>query len=226
MVKRYFLLNFMKLLKIMSLLCCLTFSVKAQQGRAFEFWSSQGISQRLDYGLELSLESEERISTGKGEAFRNEQVTPSLIWHYSPRYDFQIGYEGEMDWDAEGKLEVGHRGLAVATVKVPFGKWNLSSRQRFDAGVMEEKTVSDFRHMLRLESELFSKRWVPFISDEWFLDLVGARLAENRAQIGVLYRWNRAWESELYGMRRDLWEKESENSSYGMILGVNLRIKF
>lgn len=210
----------------MSLLYCLTFSLKAQQGRAFEFWSSQGISQRLDYGLELSLESEERISTGKGEAFRNEQVTPSLIWHYSPRYDFQIGYEGEMDWDAEGKLEVGHRGVAVATVKVPFGKWNLSSRQRFDAGVMEEKTVSDFRHTLRLETELFSKRWVPYISDEWFMDLVGARLAENRAQIGVLYRWNRAWESELYGMRRDLWEKESENSSYGMILGVNLRMKF
>jgi hypothetical protein len=204
----------------------LAFTLNAQQNRAFEFWSSQGISQRLDYGLELSFENEQRLSTAKGETFRSEMVSPSLIWHYSPRYDFQVGYEGEMDWDAEGKLEVDHLGFVVATVKVPYGKWNLTSRQRLDAGDREGQTVSDFRHTLRLETEIFSKRWVPFVNDEWFLDLVEGRVAENRAQMGVLYRWNRAWESEIYGMRRDLWEKDSRDSSYGWIFGVNLRAKF
>ncbi|MES2308970.1 MAG: DUF2490 domain-containing protein [Verrucomicrobiota bacterium] len=204
----------------------LTFSLNAQQSRAFEFWSSQGISQRLDYGLELLLENEERLSSGNGTAFRSEEITPSLIWHYSPRYDFQVGYDGEMEWDAEENLMTDHRGFVVATVKVPYGKWNLISKQRFDAGDREGKTVSDFRHAVRLETSVFSERWLPYLSDEWFLDLVGGRLEENRAQIGVLYRWNRAWETEVYGMRRDLWSEGSGMSSYGLIFGLNFRMKF
>jgi hypothetical protein len=194
-----------------------------------QVWTTESVSQRLDYGLEAMIEAEERYATEHGQAFVRYEITPQIIWHYSPRYDFSIGYEENRQWMEEGGDIAGHEGFATVTIKLPLRQWLLTSRQRLQGGINDEdENAVFFRQQTRLSYELprlpFHLR--PFIQDEWFMDLInGNDITENRAQIGLTYQINRAWRAELYGMRVDQWDLTGVHS-VTPVIGINLNLTF
>jgi hypothetical protein len=201
---------------------------QAQTTRDVESWLTTSISQRFDYGLEFMLESEQRFSTG-AQVYQRYELTPQLIWHYSPRYDFSLGYEENRQWSDEGEDVGGHEGFASMTLKFPFKQWLLTTRQRLQGGINDEDAEAVFfRQQTRLSYELprLPFRLRPFIQDEWYLDLINnGGITENRIQLGISYEINRAWRAELYGMRVDQWDMTGTHS-ITPVVGINLNLTF
>ncbi|MDZ4787656.1 MAG: DUF2490 domain-containing protein [Blastochloris sp.] len=194
---------------------------KAEQG-PWESWLTTSISQRLDYGLELGLESELRLSA-QDPLWSRLELIPQLTWHYSPRYDFGLGYENNLSELASGEIRVGHEGFAFGTVKIPFAFWKLESRQRFQFGAMEGEESGVFRHQVRLSYERFRLR--PFMGNEAFVDLLNGELSENRARVGVRYSVNPHAQVELYGMRIDRWEVTGAHE-WAPVVGAGIMWEF
>lgn len=201
---------------------------QAEANRPFQSWLTASVSQRYDYGLEFMMETEQRFSTGE-QVYQRYELTPQVIWHYSPRYDFSVGFEESRQWDDQGDDMAGHEGFFSGTIKAKLKEWELSSRQRFQfgwddeddsAGVFRQKTLvvyNDARFPFRLK---------PFLSDEWFVDLIeGQGLVENRLQLGLRYEVNRAVSVEVYGMRQDQWDGAGRGSATP-VLGLNVSILF
>lgn len=191
-----------------------------------QLWLNAAYTQNFDYGLTFDLETENRLST-EGSLYRRNEVTPSLRWRYSPRYDFGLGYENSESWDALDASTSGHEGFLYATVKLPLREWNITSRQRFQGGVNREETSNVFRHRLRLDynNPRLPFRLQPFLANEWFLDLREFSLAENRFMVGLAYPLNRAAQLELYGMRQDQWTVGGELATTPVV-GLNLSLNF
>ena len=190
-------------------------SAKAQTTKNVESWLTTSISQRFDYGLEFVMETEQRFSNGN-PVYQRYELTPQLIWHHSPRYDFSLGYEENRQWMEDGEDVGGHEGFATVTLKFPLKQWLVTSRQRFQGGIDDEDESNViFRQQTRLSYELprLPFRLRPFIQDEWFLDLIhGSGITENRVQLGLSYEINRSWRAELYGMRVDQWDMTGTHS--------------
>lgn len=193
---------------------------------ALQVWTMQSIAQRLDYGLAAVLETEQRFGTAHGQAFRRSEVTPQLVWHYSPRYDFGIGYQRMDEWDMDGMHSSADEGLFFATVLVPLREWRLSSRQRFQFGIEEGETTGAFRHRVQLayEGERLPFRLMPFIANEWYFNLLDGEFTENRFWGGLRYRIHRTTEIEIFGMRVD--NLTQSNTSAVPVVGVALNLKF
>lgn len=194
---------------------------KAEQG-PWESWLTASVSQRLDYGLELGLESELRLSD-QDAVWSRLELTPQLTWHYSPRYDFGLGYENNFSELADGDVQVGHEGFVFGTVKIPFAFWRVQSRQRFQFGAMEGEESGVFRHQVTLAYDRFKLK--PFVSNEFFLDMLNAELAENRVRVGARYEVNAHVQVELYGMRVDRWEKTGAHE-WAPVVGVGVTLGF
>jgi hypothetical protein len=203
-------------------------SVRAQSSKAVESWLTTSISQRYDYGLEFMLETEQRFSSGD-QIYQRYELTPQLIWHYSPRYDFSLGYEENREWMEDGMDVGGHEGFASVTLRFPFKQWLLTSRQRLQGGLNDEdEQMMAFRQQTRLSYELprLPFRLLPYIQDEWFVDLIdGTGITENRVQIGLSYEINRAWKAELYGMALDEWDMHGMHTMTPVV-GLNLNLAF
>jgi Protein of unknown function (DUF2490) len=201
-------------------------SASADTTAPTQLWLTTAYSQNFDYGLTFDLEMENRLST-EGTLYRRNEITPSLRWRYSPRYDFGLGYENSESWDALDASTSGHEGFLYATVKLPLREWNFTSRQRVQGGVNREETTNVFRHRLRVDynNPRFPFRLQPFLANEWFLDLRDLSLAENRAQLGLAYPLNQAVQLELYAMRQDQWTLAGELTTT-TVLGLNLSLNF
>ncbi len=210
---------------IVAFLFLSAFSLRAGETRAFESWLGMGIHQRLDYGLEVGLESQEWLSSSdQSPVLRHWEISPTVTWHYSPRYDFFLGYERETEWTTERQTINTDLAVSGFTVLLPLGKWDLRSQQRFETGANDEKTVADFRHLTRVVYHGFSDRWAPYVSNEWFFNLMEGDVTQNRFLVGIEYHLTKSLTAEFYGMRRDEWE--ADNLSTTPIFGINLNWNF
>lgn len=200
----------------------------------FSSWLMMDWSQRLDYGLEPRLGIENRLSDANPN-WQQIELTPELVWHYSPRYDFSLGYmmtyqdlqtplPGEM---TDGTSDTAHQATASATVFFPIQDFQLQSRQRIEYGVDQQQTMGDFRQLNRLDynGQLLPFHLKPFISNEWFVDLERGYLDESRTILGLSYQITPHHSVEIYGMRRDLWS-ERGYSDTGHVFGVNFMLNF
>lgn len=206
-------------------LYCLTPGLRAEDDDP-QVWTMQSIAQRFDYGLEAILDAEQRYGTGHGQTFRRDEVTPQLVWHHSPRYDFGIGYERMDEWDMDGMHSSADEGLFFATVLVPLREWRLSSRQRFQFGIEEGETTGVFRHRVQVayEGERLPFRLMPFVANEWYFDLLAGEFTENRFWGGLRYRIHRTTEIEIFGMRVDDFTHPHDHTV--PVAGVALNLKF
>jgi hypothetical protein len=189
-----------------------------------EVWTMQSITQRFDYGLAAVLETEQRFGTGHGQVFQRNEVTPQLVWHYSPRYDFGIGYERMDEWDRDGQHTSADEGLFYATILLPLKDWKLSSRQRFQFGVEEGESTGVFRHRVQVayEGDRLPFRLMPFIANEWYFDLLDGKFTENRFWGGLRYRFHRTAEIEVFGMRVDDFTHTPTHTVPVVGVGLNL----
>ncbi|MDX6767404.1 MAG: DUF2490 domain-containing protein [Candidatus Methylacidiphilales bacterium] len=193
-----------------------------------QVWTMQTVSQRMDYGLEALLESEQHVAVDDGhhQVFRSNELTPQLVWHYSPRYDFGLGYERMDEWDMDGMHTSSDEGLIFGTILLPLRDWKFSSRQRFQFGAEEAEATGNFRHRIQVayEGERLPFKIMPFIANEWYFDLLAGDVTENRFWGGLRYRVNRAVEVELFGMRVDDFTLPHEEVI--PVAGVSLNLKF
>jgi len=201
-------------------------------------------SQRLDYGLEPRLGIENRLADGKPD-WQQIELTPELVWHYSPRYDFSLGYmltyqdqqtpmlgapppANDMERDAfNGKTDTAHMATASATIFLPVEDFKMQSRQRIQYGVDQDQTMGIFRQLNRIEYEgqLLPFHLKPFVSNEWFFNLERSYLNESRTILGLSYEITPHQAVEIYGMRRDLWS-ERGYSDTGHVFGINFMLHF
>lgn len=189
------------------------------------------VSQRLDYGLEVAVESEQWFQDTKPN-FLHYEIMPQLIWHYSPRYDFAIGYERDetygVDEMGNDTIDRANQGWASMTVKVPLKDWYFSSRQQFQGGMDDvEGEIYTFRHMVRAEyrKPFLPLKITPFVSNEYFLDLRRGNITENRFTVGLNYPFNKVVSVELFGMRDDTWMPDG-NSMVSPVVGMNVKVAF
>ena len=185
------------------------------------------MSQRLDYGLEARIEGEEWGSASTPE-FARYEITPEILWHYSPRYDFTLGYQHSETFRANESSLEGDTAIIAAKVKVPFAgeSWMLTSRQQFQFGTGDPAYANVFRHQVMLQYRGFlEKRLQPFIANEYFLNFSGGGITENRASIGVGYELNKATSIELYFMRVDTW-MPNQGNVFIPVIGLNLNLHF
>ncbi|MDZ4742893.1 MAG: DUF2490 domain-containing protein [Verrucomicrobiota bacterium] len=214
-----------------TLLLLIFLGMNVQAGSGFESWLNISLGQRLDYGLEAKVETEQWFAS-ESPTYKHIEIMPQLIWHYSPRYDFTVGYAYDWTQQSNRMITVGNSGFFDTTVKIPFQRFNLSSRQRLQFGT--EATEEDqngfvalYRPKTVLEYEMpwLPLRLMPFVADEVFFDMNTGVLLENRAQIGVAYRINKSWRIEVYGMRVDQWDMTGENSNFP-VAGLNFAMQF
>lgn len=219
------------------------FADVAHAEQSFSSWLMMEWSQRVDYGLEPRLSIENRVADAKPD-WQMIEVTPELTWHYSPRYDFSVGYVLDYEDQAtgmlgepapeddgmrdmyDGKTVTAHLAMASATVLLPIKDFNLSSRQRIEVGVRQDETAGVFRQLNRVDyMGQFPLRLKPFVSHEWFWDFEEGYLVESRTIIGVGYEIMPHQAVEIFGMRRDVWNRAGYSDA-GHIFGVTWMFNF
>lgn len=212
------------------LLCFAVLPLRAEDD-GLQVWTMQSVSQRLDYGLEAMIEAEQHYATENDQTFLGSEITPQMVWHYSPRYDLGIGYERMDEWDMHGMHSSSDEGLVFATVLLPLRDWKFSSRQRFQFGVEEdemgmEETTGTFRHRFQVvyEGERLPFHLMPFVANEWYFDLLDGEFTENRFWGGLRYRINKSAEAEVFGMRVDDFTHPHDLTT--PVVGVSLSLKF
>jgi len=186
----------------------------------FEAWQQAEISQRLDYGLVAMLEAENRTLSSSPYWVYNE-IVPQLLWRYSPRYDFTSGMEFS-SWRYPGSQLIGYQPFVDTRIKWNGGRWNFSSRQRFQTGIQGEAFMAMFRQLSRLQYQLpgFASRLSLYAADEWFLNLLTGQLVENRAFLGSSYMLNSAVNMELYAVLHTF---SNWNGVTGNLPGVGIK---
>lgn len=190
-----------------------------------QIWWMSGFEQRLDYSLGMRLETETRIATD-GSLFRRNELRPWVTWDYSPRHRFQLGYENSLTETSKG-LEEGHDLIATWDVRVPFGGWNLNSRQRVQYGFEGETETGLFRHrvdLMWMESRL-PLRFTPYVFNEWFLNFIEGEMRQNRVGLGLAYPFSDDIAFAVFGMRWDRWTPAGEHY-VTPVVGVQTFIRF
>ncbi len=172
----------------------------------FQTWQQLQVSQGLDDNLTAILEAENHLAF-QSPSWRYTEIVPQLMWRYSPRYDFATGLE----WSASrvpGMSEIiGYQPFLETRIKWQRGRWDVSSRQRFQMGSDTEGFVTMFRQLSRAQYRLqgFGDRLSLYVADEWFLNLLQGQIQENRAELGSSYALNSQMTIEVYGMLQNLW---------------------
>ena len=184
----------------------------------FQSWQQIQISQGLDYNLTAALEGENRQAF-ESPSWRYTEFVPQLMWRYSPRYDFATGLE----WSASkvpGMAEItGYEPFLETRIKWQRGRWDVSSRQRFQTGSDSEGFVAMFRQLSRAQYRLqgFGDRLSIYAADEWFLNLLQGQIQENRTELGTSYALNSHMNVEVYGMLQNLWNENGVSGSIPVI---------
>jgi hypothetical protein len=179
----------------------------------WELWTEASWSQRLDYGLELGMRSELRFERNISEMAYYE-TEAMLTWHYSPRWDFAMGYE--RDEKIAPDEEVAHVPSLAATLKIPrppfklipILDWSFASRLRTDFMVPEEdraKWEAVLRNRTGFDAEWRwgSKQIKPFLFDEWFFGTRRGEIVQNRFGLGVGIPLVAHWDLNVSWMRVD-----------------------
>lgn len=208
-------------------------SLKANDGD-WQQWTDaswiQTLGNSLDVGLRWEGRWEEDIST-----FSYYEVEPMLIWRYSPRWDFGVGYE--RDERLKPMEDVEHVPNVSAMLKIPRQPWRLipifdwrfTNRFRMDF-MVSENNAQDWAPVYRNRTDWEARwRWgskelVPFVFDEWFVDLNQREFTENRAGLGIGVPIVPHWMARLYWMRHD--EKVQGVWTWHPVVGVQIDTQF
>ena len=191
---------------------------------------TQKIAQGIDVGFRFESRWEEDISR-----FAYYEIEPMIAWRYSPRWDFGLGYE--RDERFQPKEEISHVPNLEATLKVPrqpwklipILDWRLSNRFRVDFTLPEDEKVDwqpIYRNRTKWETHWRwgSKELVPFVFEEWFLNLDRGNFTQNRVGIGLGIPIVPHWVARLYWMRFD--EKTPQGWEWHPVLGFQLQTQF
>jgi len=184
----------------------------------FQSWQQLQISQGLDCNLTAILEAENRLAF-QSPSWRYAEIVPQLMWRYSPRYDFTAGLEWSA-WKVPRMPEiVGYQPFIETGIKWQRGRWDVSSRQRFQTGSDTDGFVAMFRQLSRVQYRLqgFGDRMSLYAADEWFLNLLQGQIQENRAELGTSYALNAHMNIEVYGMLQNLWNANGISGSIPVI---------
>lgn len=178
--------------------------VAATENR-FESWQQLSLSQNLDYNLTAVVETENRQAF-QSPSWIHTEIDPQLMWRYSPRYDFTAGLEWSSTQYPEMSRSIGYQPFLETRIKAHSGRWDLSSRQRFQTGTDTGTYVAMFRQLTRLQYRLpgYSDRVSLYLDDEWFLNLLAGQINENRVSLGTSFTLNKAVNLELFGMLQTL----------------------
>lgn len=172
-----------------------------------QFQFNTAISQRFDYGFEAVFATETRVASS-GRALREFEVMPELIWHYSPHWDFSVGYDQMTNWDKEGMKMQADLGFASTTFKLQLGKeFNFQNRAALEIGGDNfDENVVLFRNLTRISYTgwVLPYRLKPYISNEVYWQFQPTSdLTEDRLQLGVNYLVNRATTINFFTMLDD-----------------------
>lgn len=197
-------------------------------------WSEASWTQNIGHSLDLGLRWEGRWEEGMSR-FAYFETEPVLTWRHSPRWDFTLGYERDERIAPMG--EVDHVPNVSATARLPRQPWRLfptldwrfDNRFRADFMVPEE-TGRDWTPVYRNRSEM-EGRWkvgavemVPFLFDEWFLDMKDGALTQNRMGVGLGWPILRHWMVRAYWMRLD--EKIAGAWEWHPVTGIQVWAQF
>ncbi len=190
-----------------------------------QIWWMSGFEQRLDYSLGIRVETETRMATDES-LFRRNELRAWATWDYSPRHRFQLGYENSLTETSKG-LEEGHDLLAAWDIRVPFGEWNLNSRQRIQYGFEGDRETGLFRHrvdLMWLDAPL-PFLLTPYAFNEWFLDFLEGETRQNRVGLGLAYPVSDNIGLAVFAMRWDRW---SDNGKHTVtpVVGIQYMMKF
>jgi len=202
----------------------LTNCALAGAGDAVQLWWMADVEQRLEYAIGVRVENETRVSP-HGNAFRRNETRALLTWEYSPRHHFGIGYEHSLS-DTPRSLEHGHDGIVDWEVHLPVAGSHWTSRQRLQYGFEGERETGFFRHRLewRWVQSRLPFRLVPFVFDEWFLDIREWEMRQNRIGIGLESRINDHARLQVFAFRWDQWSLNGDHQTVpvvGMRFGVS-----
>jgi hypothetical protein len=191
----------------------------------FQLWINHSWSQNFDYGLQPSLRFEPRFENDVSD-FSYYEIEAMLNWRYSPRWDFAIAYE--RDERLLPDTEISHVPNISSTLKLPLRNWFVSNLFRFEFMLPEsdEDSRITYRNRTQLEyrRKFGSKEIVPFVFEEWFLDLNEVEIVQNRAGIGIGYPVVPHWIIQAYFMRLD--EKVANEWNWHPVFGIQLLAQF
>ncbi|MFZ5806287.1 MAG: DUF2490 domain-containing protein [Verrucomicrobiota bacterium] len=210
--------------KFIAVLWVCFFSFLAHAEQPFQNWLTLNLGQRLDYALEAMVEYENKWQDDE-PTWKEFFLEPSLVWHYSPRYDFAVGYMWTEMHEAQDNHSW-HEAILAGTVKLPVKEWKFSSRQRFQFGSLEDQFTWMFRQLTRVEYDnAWLQRIRPFIADEWFYDIEEEFLSENRFYGGINYEILPSCMIEIYGMWQSVWMADGMHRD-GPVVGTMLQFAF
>jgi len=191
---------------------------------AGQFQLSTGISQRFDYGLEAMVATESRWAA-EGRSLRSLEVMPELIWHYSPHWDFGVGFQKMQNWTADGEEMSQEIFYGSTTFKLPLGKlYSLSNKTLLGKGTI---SMGHDLTILRNSTRLTYKRWMrvtPYIQKDFYWDLEPTfGVTEDLWSVGASLMLNRATSFDIYGMLNKLNADDGGKETLSIIgVGINL----
>jgi hypothetical protein len=197
-------------------------------------WSEASWIQTLGSGFDVGMRWEGRWEEDVSR-FAYYEVEPMLVWRYSPRWDFGIGYE--RDERIAPAEEIDHVPNISATLRIPRQPfriiptldWRASNRSRMDFMVPEEDDM-DWRPVYRNRTDLEarwkwgSKELVPFLFEEWFVDVDHGGFSQNRFGVGIGVPIVPHWMARAYWMRLD--EKIQGAWEWHPVVGVQIEAQF
>lgn len=197
-------------------------------------WTDLSWTQNLGSGMDLGLRWHGRLEDDFSE-FAYTEVEPMLNWRHSPRWDFAISYE--RDQRIEPMDEAMDVAAVAATVKLPKQPWRiiptlnwmLSNRFRFDFAVPEMEDADwqpIFRNLTQWQAKWKwgAREWVPYLAEEWFVNLDRGELVQNRLSVGVGLPIVPHWMARLYWMRLD--EKINDTWEWHPVVGASIETSF
>lgn len=197
-------------------------------------WTEISWTQTLGNGLDLGLRWEGHWEEDLSR-FAYHEVEPMLLWRWSPRWDFGVGYERDERWVP--MAEVTHVPNVAATFRLPRQPWKLlpaldwrlTNRSRLDF-LLPEDAAREWRPVFRNRTEWETRwRWgskelVPFLFEEWLLDLRAGAFAQNRLGVGLGIPLLPHWLARIYAMRLD--EKIAGVWEWHPVVGVQVQTQF
>lgn len=187
----------------------------------WQLWTEAGWSQNLGNALVAGFRSQLRFERDMTYVSYYE-VEPSLMFRYSPRYDFFVGYERDARFRPQD--EAANIPNFGAIVNLPIKKLEITNRSRIDFILNEKAGAEDdigFKNLFNIRHpwSIGSKELFPFAFDEFLLSTRMGEVAENKVGMGIEVPIAPHWGAQVYWMRQDLWSDNGE-SEWHPVLGV------
>ena len=214
-------MKFIKVFLLCMFLCC--YSYLALAADVWEFWPGNTLKVKLNDKVSLKFLQEFRMHNDMstfytyvlyaGPYFKINKYIDTAIW-----YKFVESKEDD-HW------EDSHRCDIDGILKYDWGGFKLSNRSRFEHNFTKDSWLYRDRIKITRELETFNRKYAPYISNEFFLDISpDGGYHENRASIGVSTDFFLDTKLTLYYMSRA--KKEHGSWENANILGAFIDLAF